>query len=1641
MDTFRLEGIDLGELVKLRIGHDNRGVGPGWFLDKVTVEDEGRGKVFEFPCHRWLAKDEDDRQITRELVCVNGSQQADMYITPGVPYSVHVSTGDVRNAATSANVFVVLYGGEDGQKNSGKLVLRNEKNDNFQKGRTDIFQVETADCLSPLHHITIGHDNTGLGAGWFCDKIVVDCPSTGCQQVFLCQQWIADDEGDGRLERELYESEDMRQKRRPKIVYNVWVWTSDERGAGTDANVFITLYGKKGKTDEMQIGNATDNFEQGQLDKFKVELANVGPLYKLRIRHDNSKSFADWHLEKIQVENTKTGAKFSFKCERWLSLKEDDRSIIKELPAFGEGVQPQQVFKYPVNVHTAKKTGAGTDANVFLNIFGNQGDTGERPLMFSKTNRNKFEKGNVDEFEIEAVNLKDLEKIRIGHDGKGPGAGWFLDKVVIKDPSDSLKEYNFPCERWLAKDEDDGQIIRELTLGGTSLLQTTSYKVAVRTGDVRGAGTDANVYIQIFGKQGDTGKLPLRQSENTKNKFEKGRADMFTVEAVDIGKLEMVRIGHDGKGFGAGWYLDEVTVEVPSRGEIMVFPCHRWLAEDEDDGKIERELYSSQKNNIEQKIPYEVVVHTGDVRGAGTDANVILTLYGEKGKSDEFKLRNKTDNFERAKVDKFKVESEDIGALTKIRIGHDNAGFGAAWFLDKVEISRIKPEEEGKAKKNKKKKSRSSDDDDGKANDENDYEYSFLCNRWLAKNEDDGEIVRELVPSTKSGLKRQNTLSENTYVIHVYTGDVMHAGTNANVLATVYGENGDSGERKLLKSEKHLDKFERNQEDIFTIKCITLGTLSKLKIRHDNSGMKSAWFLGKVEIEDKLKGQRYVFPCDRWLATNEDDGQISRDLPALTSEDYNAEQKRKMTRRQSSKALVDSLDLESKARLSSYEVSVVTGDISGAGTDANVYVILFGDKGESGKLDMKTSQTNKDKFERNQTDVFSLDADVGVLKKIRIGHDNKGGFAGWFLDKVEIDSKSLGTRWVFPCGRWLDKGKDDGLLERELYPVEDAEQVYTPHVPYEMTVYTGDVSGAGTNANVFIVVYGAELNTGECVLAETKKKKKGCFERGSTDQFVKELIDVGDVIEKIRVGHDGKGIGAGWFLDKVEIRRLLDDNKSATLYTFPCKRWLAKGEDDGAIVRELVPRDVTEEIVTKNGEVVANKVEHQALDVHKYRVHVITGDVKGAGTDANVFITLFGQYGDSGERPLTKSETHTDKFERGKEDIFSFEAADLGNLHKIKLRHDNAMLNPAWFVERVEIEDLTADRQFLFHCERWLAKNKEDKKIERNFYEKDYKGDRSTTMTGMSMASSLNSSPSRGDPSPSKKRSTTADEIFEKEFKDKAKKNAPLKSISYTVRVKTGDDKDGGTEAKVYIVLIGTQATTDKIDLELVQKTEFEPGTAETFSVEGVDVGEVRKVEVGHNGYSQKDGWHLKEIEIDVPTRGKVYHFPCNRWLAKDKEDGLTTRVLTASEGDQVSYKPLVPYEITVFSGDVKDAGTDSDVTFTIYGSDGATPEVKLEKGDERFERGGVDMFRMELEDVGKLRKMRIGHEGKGNRTNWYLDKVIIRNDDTGSVSVFKCNDWLSKTLGDQQLVKELPAITDGEKTLGSKCQDISKIL
>lgn len=47
--------------------------------------------------------------------------------------------------------------------------------------------------------------------------------------------------------------------------------------------------------------------------------------------------------------------------------------------------------------------------------------------------------------------------------------------------------------------------------------------------------------------------------------------------------------------------------------------------------------------------PYLIHTFTGDKRGAGTDANVVITIFGEEGDSGEKKLENARNNFERAK--------------------------------------------------------------------------------------------------------------------------------------------------------------------------------------------------------------------------------------------------------------------------------------------------------------------------------------------------------------------------------------------------------------------------------------------------------------------------------------------------------------------------------------------------------------------------------------------------------------------------------------------------------------------------------------------------------------------------------------------------------------------------------------------------------------------------------------------------------------------------------------------------------------------------------------------------------------------------------------------------------------------------------
>lgn len=55
------------------------------------------------------------------------------------------------------------------------------------------------------------------------------------------------------------------------------------KGAGTDAQVFLQIYGERGKSDEIKLENNSDSFEQAQLDKFMVSPGSPAKLSTLQL--------------------------------------------------------------------------------------------------------------------------------------------------------------------------------------------------------------------------------------------------------------------------------------------------------------------------------------------------------------------------------------------------------------------------------------------------------------------------------------------------------------------------------------------------------------------------------------------------------------------------------------------------------------------------------------------------------------------------------------------------------------------------------------------------------------------------------------------------------------------------------------------------------------------------------------------------------------------------------------------------------------------------------------------------------------------------------------------------------------------------------------------------------------------------------------------------------------------------------------------------------------------------------------------------------------------------------------------------------------------------------------------------------------
>lgn len=113
------------------------------------------------------------------------------------------------------------------------------------------------------------------------------------------------------------------------------------------------------------------------------------------------------------------------------------------------------------------------------------------------------------------------------------------------------------------------------------------------------------------------------------------------------------------------------------------------------------------------------------------------------------------------------------------------------------------------------------------------------------------------------------------YVVTIRTGDVLDAGTDADALITIHGT-------RKVDMENLLGSFERNDTDVFHLGRDDVGDIQRIDIEHSNRGAGAGWYLKEVRIYDQARQTTTVFPANRWLATDEGDGQTKVTLSPLS---------------------------------------------------------------------------------------------------------------------------------------------------------------------------------------------------------------------------------------------------------------------------------------------------------------------------------------------------------------------------------------------------------------------------------------------------------------------------------------------------------------------------------------------------------------------------------------------------------------------------------------------------------------------------------------------------------------------------------------------------------------------------------------
>ncbi|CAF4055957.1 unnamed protein product [Adineta steineri] len=120
------------------------------------------------------------------------------------------------------------------------------------------------------------------------------------------------------------------------------------------------------------------------------------------------------------------------------------------------------------------------------------------------------------------------------------------------------------------------------------------------------------------------------------------------------------------------------------------------------------------------------------------------------------------------------------------------------------------------------------------------------------------------------------------------------------------------------------------------------------------------------------------------------------------------------------------------------------------------------------------------------------------------------------------------------------------------------------HYYYQILVFTGQRTNAGTESKVYFVLSGDDDQTQIRLFSDPHRK---IFQRGGIDSFIIAVPKSLGLLNYIRIWHDntGEGSSASWYLKYIIVRDLQTMDK----FYFICQQWFAVEKDDGRIERTL----------------------------------------------------------------------------------------------------------------------------------------------------------------------------------------------------------------------------------------------------------------------------------------------------------------------------------------------------------------------------------------------------------------------------------------------------------------------------------------